>query len=173
MVRKRGVARRSFAHRRVRRVKKYDHHMIPRRFKIQLPDLSDRLELELKDSVELEPLIEEELTVKGVPKSEWQYYEGFAKRMLTLYRHFTGETLQIEKTNLIEEYVLRGKDRDVLEQEQGVVEKYVFVPPTLTLFHFEEWNFGPPSVMPLQHSENWNYPDPPTFTLQHSEAWSS
>jgi len=128
MVRKRGVARKSSSHRRVRRVKKYDHHVIPKRFKIQLPDLSDRLEPELKDSVELEPLVEEELTVKGVPQSEWQYYEGFAKRMLSLYRHFTGETLQIEKTNLIEEYVLRGKDRDVLEQEQDVVEKYV-VPP--------------------------------------------
>jgi len=55
-----------------------------------------------------------------------------------------------------------------------VFRKGVVPPETeLTLLHTEEWNFGPPSVIPLQHSEEWNYPDPPTLTLQHSEAWSS
>jgi len=128
MVRKRGVARKSSPHRRVRRVKKYDHVVIPRRFKIQLPDLSDRIEPELKEFVELEPFVEAELTVKGVPTSQWQYYHGFAKRMLALYLNFTGETLQKEKQSLINEYVLRGYSLNVLEQEQDVVEKYV-VPP--------------------------------------------
>lgn len=173
MVRARGVARKSFARRRVRRVKKYDCHVTPLRFKKYLPRMSDLIETELADSVELEPLIDAELTKKGVPTSEFPYYYGFGKRMLSLYRHFTSETLKKEKESLIEEYVLRGKSRHVLEQEQGVVEKYVHVPPTLTLLHHEEWNFGPPSVFPLLHSEDWNFPEPPTFTLQHSEAWSS
>jgi len=128
MVRKRGVARRSFAHRRVRRVKKYDHNVIPKRFKVQLPDLSDRLEPELKEFVELEPYVEAELIVKGVPSNQWQYYHGFAKRMLALYLNFIGETLQKEKQSLINEYVLRGYNLNVLQQEQDVVEKYV-VPP--------------------------------------------
>jgi len=128
MVRKRGVARTSFAHRRVRRVKKYDHNVVPKRFKIQLPDLSDRIEEALKEYVELEPYVEAELTVKGVPTNEWRYYHGFAKRMLALYLNFTGETLQKEKQSLINEYVLRGHSLNVLEQEQDVVEKYV-VPP--------------------------------------------
>jgi len=128
MVRKRGTARKSFAHRRVRRVKKYDHVVIPRRFKIQLPDLSDRIEEALKEYVELEPYVEAELIVKGVPTNQWQYLHGFAKRMLALYLNFTGETLQKEKQSLINEYVLRGFSLNVLEQEQDVVEKYV-VPP--------------------------------------------
>lgn len=128
MVRARGVARKSFARRRVRRVKKYNSHVTPLRFKKYLPRMSDLIEPELADSVGLEKPVEDELTVKGVPQSEWHYYEGFAKRMLSLYRNFTGETLKKEKESLIEEYVLRGKDRDVLEQEQDVVEKYV-VPP--------------------------------------------
>jgi len=42
-----------------------------------------------------------------------------------------------------------------------------------TLCFTENWNFGPPSVMPLQHSENWNWSDIPAFTLQYSEVWSS
>ena len=46
-------------------------------------------------------------------------------------------------------------------------------PPSFELLHSENWNFGPPSVIPLQHSENWNYEEPPTFVLKHSEAWSS
>jgi len=63
-----------------------------------------------------------ELQAKGVPGEEWPYYIGYMKRMLVLYRAYTGATLQLEKTNLIEEYVLRGKDRDVLEQVQTVTE---------------------------------------------------
>jgi len=128
MVRKRGTARKSFAHRRVRRVKKYDHVVIPRRFKIQLPQFADRIEEALKEYVELEPYVEQELIIKGVPTSQWQYLHGFAKRMLALYLNFTGETLQKEKQSLINEYVLRGFSLNVLEQEQDVVEKYV-VPP--------------------------------------------
>lgn len=125
MVRARGVARKSFARRRVRRVKKYNCHVTPLRYKKYLPRMSDLIEPKLADSVGLEPFIDAELTLKGVPTSEFPYYYGFAKRMLALYRNFTGETLKKEKESLIEEYVLRGKVRHVLEQEQDVVEEYV------------------------------------------------
>jgi len=121
MVRKRGVARKSSSHRRVRRVKKYDHHVIPRRFKIQLPSFADRLEPPLEVHVECEEPTMELLDSLGVPSDEQQYYLGFMKRMIELYLKFTAQTLQLEKDSLIAEYVLRGKDKDVLEavQEQA------------------------------------------------------
>jgi len=120
MVRKRGVARTSFARRRVRRVKKYDHHVIPLRFKVQLLDFVERLEPKLYVHVECEVPTMELLQSLGVPTEEWVYYLGFMKRMVKLYRNFTSETLQKEKDSLISEYVLRGKDKDVLEQVQEV-----------------------------------------------------
>jgi len=118
MVRKRGVARRSFSHRRVRRVKKYDHHVIPKRFKIYLPRMSDLLEEELPPCVLCEEPTMALLQSLGVPTVEWQYYLGFMKRMIEFYQSFTSETLQKEKDSLIAEYVLRGKDKDVLQQVQ-------------------------------------------------------
>jgi len=120
MVRKRGVARTSFARRRVRRVKKYDHHVIPLRFKVQLLDFVERLEPKLYVHVECEVPTMELLQSLGVPTEEWVYYLGFMKRMVKLYRNFTSETLQKEKESLISEYVLRGKDITVLEQVQEV-----------------------------------------------------
>jgi len=172
MVRKRGVARRSYGHRRVRRVKKYDHHVIPRRFKIQLPDFADRLKPPLDIHVECEEPTMELLESLGVPSDEQQYYLGFMKRMVELYLKFTAETLQKEKDSLIAEYVLRGKDESVLSEVQEVAANCVGK-PIRTIFHVEYWNFGPPSIMPLQHLEEWSMPEPPTLTLQHLEEWSS
>jgi len=120
MVRKRGVARRSFAHRRVRRIEKYDHHVIPRRFKLQLPEFANRLEDPLWIYVMCEEPTMVLLKDLGVPTSQWQYYIGFMKRMVELYLNFTEETLAKEKESLITEYVLRGKDITVLEQVQEV-----------------------------------------------------
>jgi len=122
MVRKRGVARTSFARRRVRRVKKYDHNVIPLRFKVQLPDMADRLKPPLNIHVECEVPTMELLETLNVPTAEWVYYLGFMKRMVELYRNFTSETLQSEKDSLISEYVLRGKDKNVLEQVQTIAE---------------------------------------------------
>jgi len=120
MVRARPVARKSFAHRRVRRIKKYDHHVVPKRFKVWLPDMSDLLKAKLEAHVECETPTMTELERLGVPESEWRYYLGYMKRMLLLYLSFSEETLEKEKQSLIEEYVLRGKDRNVLEQIQEV-----------------------------------------------------
>jgi len=63
-----------------------------------------------------------ELEFKGVPTEEWPYYVGYMKRMLELYKQYTGDTLQLEKDSLIAEYVLRGYDKEVLQQVQEVAE---------------------------------------------------
>lgn len=120
MVRARGVARKSFARRRVRRVKKYNSHVTPLRFKKYLPYMADLLAPKLAVEVGCETPTMELLESLGVPTDEWQYYLGFMKRMIVLYRNFTSETLASEKESLITEYVLRGKDRDVLEAVQEV-----------------------------------------------------
>ena len=142
MTRKRGVARKSFARRRARRVKKYDHNVIPKRFKIYLPRMSDLLEEELPPCVLCEEPTMALLQSLGVPTDEWQYYLGFMKRMVELYLTFTSETLQKEKDSLIAEYVLRGKDKDVLEQVQEVAAGCagVYVPPVV--IELEEGDFS-------------------------------
>jgi len=120
MVRARGVARKSFARRRVRRVKKYNSHVTPLRFKKYLPRMAELLEPKLVVEVGCETPTMELLDTLGVPTEEWPYYLGFMKRMIVLYRNFTSETLASEKESLITEYVLRGKDRTVLESVQEV-----------------------------------------------------
>jgi len=153
MTRKRGVARRSYAQRRVRRVKKYDHNVIPRRFKIQLPDFADRLKPPLDIHVECEEPTMELLEALGVASDEWQYYLGFMKRMIELYLNFTAETLQKEKDSLIAEYVLRGKDKDVLEevQEQAAECAGVIVEMDLWIRDFYK-------IIQFQHTDGftWN-----------------
>jgi hypothetical protein len=120
MVRARGVARKSFARRRVRRVKKYDHHVLPLRFKLQLPDMADRLKPKLDVHVLCETPTMELLETLGVPLAEYPYYLGFMKRMVVIYQTFTADTLVKERDALIAEYVLRGKSEDVLEQIEEV-----------------------------------------------------
>jgi len=143
MVRKRGVARKSFSHRRVRRVQKYDHHVLPRRFKIYLPRMSDLLEEELPPCVLCEEPTMALLQLLGVPTEEWQYYLGFMKRMIEFYQSFTSETLQKEKDSLIAEYVLRGKDKDVLQQVQIQAEICLGV----RVPELEEGNFSSYSII--------------------------
>ena len=83
------------------------------------------LEKSIEDTVGIEDPTEAELTAKGVPTDQWPYLIGFNKKMLMLYRTFTGETLQLEKQSLINQYVLRGYPLNVLGQLQGVVDDYV------------------------------------------------
>lgn len=123
MPRRRGVARKSFARRRVRRVKKWSHIVVPLRYKMYLPCMAELLEKNLPPPVDCEIPTMELLELEGVPTAEWPYYLGFMKRMLELYQKFTDATLQSEKTSLIEEYVLRGKDRTILESVQLVTEE--------------------------------------------------
>jgi len=114
MVRKRGTARTSFARRRMRRVKKYDHNVIPIRFKLQLGDMSGRIESPLDKFVACETPTMNKLADLGVPTEEYPYYIGFMKEMLSIYLRFIGDTLIRERVNLLEEYLLRGKDVNVL-----------------------------------------------------------
>jgi len=83
-----------------------------------------RLDTSIEDTVGLEQPTQDELTIKGIPTSQWPYLIGFNKKMLMLYRTFTGNTLQLEKESLINQYVLRGYPQHVLEQLQDVVEQY-------------------------------------------------
>lgn len=130
MPRRRGVARRTFARRRIFRIRtKWSPPIIARRFKLLHPWMIPRLKDALDSSVGLEQPTMDELTFKGVPTDQWPYYIGFAKRMLKLYEHFTGSTLADEKLSLINEYENRGYDRDVLEQLQDVVEAYLGITP--------------------------------------------
>jgi len=131
MPRARPAARKSEARRRIYRYRtKWTHDVIPERVKRLLFEpphhMWDVWEDELKGAspvyVECEEPTMTELQAVAVPEAEWPYYLGFMKRMITLYLQYTSLTLQMEKTNLIEEYVLRGKDRDVLEAIQTVAE---------------------------------------------------
>jgi hypothetical protein len=84
--------------------------------------MAELLEPKLVVEVGCETPTMELLDTLGVPLEEYPYYLGFMKRMIVLYRNFTSETLASEKESLITEYVLRGKDRDVLEAVQIVAE---------------------------------------------------
>jgi len=130
---RRGVARRSTSRRRIYRVRtKWSPPTIARRFKVMHPEMIPRLKKELDLSVGLETPIMDDLTIKGVPQNQWQYYIAFSKRMLKLYEVFSGATLQDEKQSLINEYVARGFDLAILQQQQDVVEEYLgIVPPVL------------------------------------------
>lgn len=78
-------------------------------------------------------LIEEfcfvELENQGVPKDQKPYYIRFAKRLENRALKFTergaGTTFQLEKTSLLNEFVLRGLNLTVLEALQVIVEALV------------------------------------------------
>jgi hypothetical protein len=127
MVRRRPVMRRSYAQRRVRRVKKYDANVVPLRFKKYLPTMQQIWSDITPVYVNCEEPTMIELQSKHVPESEWPYYLGFMKRMVTIYQTFTDATAQAEAQSLINEYVLRGKNKDVLEQLQQVAAECVGV----------------------------------------------
>ena len=114
MVRARGVARKSFARRRIRRVKKYNAHVVPFRYKLWLPRMADLLAPQLDVHVQCETPCMALLASLGVPLSEYPNYLGFMKRLISLYQTFTGSTLMAERISLYTEYELRGKDAIVL-----------------------------------------------------------
>lgn len=144
-------------HRKDKFKRKWTSKVIPRRFKrlVFEPPFHIIQELlpKLEDSVGCEEPTMEELQAKGVPQDQWTYYFGFMKRLLEMYRDFSGATLELEITSLIEEYVLRGHNRNVLEQIRGVVAREC--------------------VMSALFYEYWNYLSQPSFVLQHSEDWSA
>ena len=116
---RRGVARRSFARRRIRRVKtKWEHVTIPRRFKVLEFARVSELEWETEVLLELEVQIFDVLTNWGVPSDQWPYYVGFAKRIWERALKFQSETFLLEKQSVLNEYVLRGHTLGVLEAIQ-------------------------------------------------------
>lgn len=128
MPRARPGARKSSARRRAKRYRtKWTHHVIPRRFKRLLFEPPHHIWQEWEEEeppfVECEEPTIAELSSKNVPDADWPYYLGFMKRMLEILRKYTGTTLELEQQSLIEEYVLRGWPRDLLEQVQAVAEE--------------------------------------------------
>ena len=129
---RRGVARRSFARRRIRRIRdKWDPQVIPRRFKVlDLPPPIIRtveLDWELTVLLEVEQRVFDIMDAQGVPNSEWPYYVAFAKKLWNRAVHFGDETFQLEKTSLVNEHTLRGQDPAILAMIQGEVEAMALV----------------------------------------------
>lgn len=125
MPRARGKTTRTSARRRVHRYRsKWSAQTIPERLKrmlIESPHLMwENWEEATPPEIYCEIPTMAELEFKGVPTEEWPYYIGYMKEMCKLYRNYTGLTLQSEKDSLITEYVLRGYDKEVLEQVQEV-----------------------------------------------------
>jgi len=172
MPRARPGARKTSARRRIFRYRtKWTHLIIPVRIKELLPHMVDEWEDEDKSNspgyVECEEPTMAELKTKGVPEAEWPYYLGYMKRMLALYRAYTSETLLLEKTNLIEEYVLRDKDRTVLEQVQEVAAECAGFPP-VPLFTCEDVY----ACLEGDYS-NWTiYDSFDDDTMDYTYAWS-
>jgi len=111
------VARRSIARRRIFRASlKYAWQVTPRRFKRTEAVRHQDLENALIRMDTLEKTTFSELEEKGVPTDQWVYYVAFSKRAYDICWTFTGDTRAQEIDSLINEYVLRGYDEDVLAQ---------------------------------------------------------
>lgn len=124
---RRGVVRRSLPHRRAVRIRlKSDAVSYVRRFKLLNFLPTDPMPLELKWELEvldrLEQLTYEELKTQGVSEDLWQYYLGFNKRLWERAVDFNDQTFLLEKTTLIQEYVLRGLDKAILDALQDIGE---------------------------------------------------
>ena len=145
-------ARRTSARRRMKRYRaKRTWKTMPERLKRLVFEPPEHMLREWEDQEPTYVYCEEptlaELESKGVPTEEWPYYVGYMKRMLELYTEYTGETLQLEKDSLIAEYVLRGYDKEVLEQVQEVAENcseeiYLSCPMVLACLEGDYSSFG-------------------------------
>ena len=125
MGRRRGVSRRSFARRRVRKITgKWADSPIVRIFKKTMGIRVDELEWETIVLLALEVQIFDVLTNWNVPSDQWPYYVGFAKRVWERAMKFADATFQLEKQSLLNEYVLRGHVLAVLEAVQIHAEAY-------------------------------------------------
>jgi len=119
-------ARRSSSRRRARLFeKKYQHRTVPLRYKTLLPSMEAALKTELPIFVDLEQPIIEECQSKGVPSEKWQYYIGFGKRAKSITQDFTYETKEAELSTLVDEYVKRGLDQQVLTQILGIAAPWI------------------------------------------------
>lgn len=119
MPRRRGTARRSFARRRIRRVRvKWTSQVIPRRFKkLEKPRVESLVfEWEMLDYLELG--VFDLLEINEIPSDVWEYFMAFAKRMYERGIDFNSETFRLEKTSLVNEFVARGHDVSKLSEIQ-------------------------------------------------------
>lgn len=116
MVRRRGHSRRSYAWLRIKQYRlKYTHHVIPIQFKLLIPHMSTRIEVDLGFLDYLEIQVFAYLLTQGVDEALWKIYMGFAKRVYHFYTNFRANTAANETAVLLSEYVLRGNDQAILE----------------------------------------------------------
>jgi len=117
MVRRRPKARRTSSRRRKRKYrKKWSRHVIPRRFKLYLPHMSDLLDDELTKYSDIEQQTIDECERKGIPENEVPNYIAFAKRIWEVYMTFWNQTADKEVELLQQEFTLRGLVSAVLSQ---------------------------------------------------------
>ena len=120
-----------------------------------MPPMSAKIETELIHLDYLEIQIFAMLEILGVDPSEWKAYMAFAKKVYHTYMGFWFDTAIDESEVLVDEFVLRGKDRDVLEAlaliaiEKAALARGLEPPPCshpdfVCWFHncdtFEDWN---------------------------------
>jgi len=130
MVRRRGRPRRSFAYLRIRRYRlKYRDQVIPIRFKLLLPPMHAQIETVLIKWDALEQALFPKFIELGIPSELWDNYLAWAKRKGELLLRFTDETLQKETDLLMQEFILRGLDKDILTQLEPIVDEWGGIVP--------------------------------------------
>ena len=134
MVRRRGRARRSYAYLRIKKYRlKWTHEIIPERFKLLIKPMAAKIETELGQLDYLELQVFALLTELGVAEAEWKNYMAFAKKIYETYMGYWYDTALQESDILIQEFVLRDLDQDVLiKVRDQVIEKcakYRDLPP--------------------------------------------
>jgi hypothetical protein len=164
------------------------YDVLPLRFKLLLPPMHHLIETELTNYDEVERQVLQECEAKGVPTEERPYYLAYGKRVFETYCRVWDATAENEVALITQEFILRDKDEQVLNQIQALMrvkagilrwvrlikeEWSIGAPSGFTLLHDEEWSIGAPSGFTLLHDEEWSIGAPSGFTLLHDEEWSS
>lgn len=103
---------------------KYDATVTAKRFKRQQDHMNEELAWEWDVLDLLEKITFVLLEAFGVPNNQWPWYIRFIKRVWERAMKFDQATFLLEKTSLVNEYILRGHDAFILDVIQGPAEAY-------------------------------------------------
>jgi predicted Zn-dependent protease with MMP-like domain len=160
---------------------KYVLNVLSKRQKLLLPfellNQEDYLNIWIGD---FEPQVFTVFDTLGITGQDIDFLMFYCKRAFKCGLRFWGSTFDLEFEILKDEYVLRGYDRDLLDQLDEVIihkiKKYRGLPEE-TLEFSEDWNYGGMENLGKLMNEDWPYFPPEeeglTFTLTKSEDWSS
>lgn len=119
-------ARTSSSRRRMKRFEeKYTVKIVPLRYKTQIDHMEEKLAEQLPIFVDLEQPIMDECQAKGVVEALWPYYIGFGKRAKSFVEKFSSASKEVELSSLVDEYVKRGLEENVLNQILGIVAPWI------------------------------------------------